>query len=274
MGILQKIENGEIEKKSWWQMINFYRLTGLFLIWMSSWIFMMPFYIETTAPVFENLWGTIVAAFGIVKKVNVKIQQVPDLLSGIFSLALIIILQLRGIFSVIDDRVKQEDKKNNELLFVLLNIISIIVHTLFFTIMIKMFLFPDIGQSSVMESLKKDFAITIFMACCITGMILGAQSIAKLLMLLLLGVGIFKNISTVSSTFGIYGFIAILLAAIGFYLEFYAMGFNKEKFLLDMKFLSGKYESLLNQGNSEMKAIKTSAKKTIKAIKNPTKLLK
>ena len=41
-----------------------------------------------------------------------------------------------------------------------------------------------------------------------------------------------------------------------------------------MKFLSGKYESLLNQGNSEMKAIKTSAKKTIKAIKNPTKLLK
>ena len=52
------------------------------------------------------------------------------------------------------------------------------------------------------------------------------------------------------------------------------MGFNKEKFLLDMKFLSGKYESLLRQGNSEMKSIKTSVKKTVKTIKNPTKILK
>lgn len=274
MGILEKLENGSLEKRPWWQLINFYRLTGLVLIWLSSWIFMMPFHIETTAPIFEDLWGTIASAFGVVKRVNVKIQQTPDLLSGLFSLVLIIILQLRGIFSVLDETVKQQDKRNNEFLFILLNIISILVHTLFFTIIVKIFLFPDIGDSSIVQNMKKDIAITIFMTFCITGMVLGAQSIAKLLMLLLFGVAIFKNITTISSAFGVYGFIAFMLAAIGFYLEFYAMGFNKEKFLLDMKFLSGKYETLLRQSNTEMKSIKTSVKKTVKAIKNPTKLIK
>ena len=82
---------------------------------------MMPFHIETTAPIFEDLWGTIASAFGVVKRVNVKIQQTPDLLSGLFSLVLIIILQLRGIFSVLDETVKQQDKRNNEFLFILLN---------------------------------------------------------------------------------------------------------------------------------------------------------
>ena len=235
---------------------------------------MIPFHIETTAPVYENLWGTIASAFGIVKRVNVKVQQTPDLISGLFSLILIIILQLRGVFSVLDETVKQKDRKNNEFLFILLNIISILVHTLFFTIIIKMFLFPDVGDSSIVQNMKKDIAITIFMTFCVTGMILGAQSIAKLLMLLLFGVSIFKNITTISASFGFYGFVAIMLATIGFYLEFYAMGFNKEKFILDMKFLSGKYETLLHQSNTEMKSIKTSVKKTVKAIKNPTKLIK
>ena len=103
-------------KKNWWNYVDFFKLTGLLLIWVSAWLFMLP------------------------SKMKINVWQLPDLLSSVFALILMTILQLRGIFSFVPKLSKQKESKSIE---ITLNTLSIIVHTLFFTMLVKVFIFPN-----------------------------------------------------------------------------------------------------------------------------------
>ena len=129
------------------------------------------------------------------------------------------------------------------------------MHTLFFTMLIKIFLFPDKGTSALTARLTQNITITLFSTICITGMILGAQNIARLIVIIFSIAALFFNINFVSSTMGVWGFIAILLAAAGFYLEFCFNGFSKEHLLIDLAFIAGKYDRLELKSKDESKNI-------------------
>lgn len=251
--------------KKWFEIIDFYRLTGIVCIWISSWIFMIPWKTDITSPYFENFWGALFAFFGAAAKKTATVQQTPDLMCGLFALLVISVLQLRGILNIFDtSKFSEKDFKEHKFLIVLMNILSIIVHTLFFTMLIKIFLFPDKGDSSMIVRLKQDFGITIFATICITGMILGGTAIAKLILIIFSLAAIFMNVSFVSSTMGIWGFIAILFAAAGFYLEFCFNGFKKENLLIDLALISGKYEKLELKANDESAKMRSEIKNTAK----------
>ncbi len=258
--------------KKWFEVIDFYRLTGLVCIWISSWIFMIPWKADITSPYFDNFWGALFAFFGAAAKKTATIQQTPDLICGIFALCVIVVLNLRGILNIADNsKFSEQDLKEHKLLIVCLNILSIIVHTLFFTLLIKIFLFPDKGDSAIMSRLKQNFGVTIFAAVCITGMILGSVSISKILLIIFSFVTIFLNVSFVSSTMGAWGFVAILLAAIGFYLEFCFDSFNKKNLAVDLALLAGRYDKLELKASEESEKmrseVKNFAKSAIKAEK-------
>ena len=238
--------------KKWYESLDFYRLTGIVLLWISAWLFMMPHESEVNAPFFDNVWGAFFSAFGIHKNEVSAIQQTPDLMTALASVFLMIFLQLRGIFRVAIVQKQDENQKDSALLFTLLNLFSIIVHSLFFAVVFKMFFFPNGGTTaSVYAAMKENIGITVFAACCITGIILGVPSISRLLIVLLFCVGIFKNISTVSRIMGTTGFVAAILSVSGFFLEFSAGGFDKERFLTELAVLSGHYESLYKTSITE-----------------------
>ena len=109
--------------------------------------------------------------------------------------------------------------------------------------------------------MKTDFCLTLFSVFCIAGMIFGVQSVAKLLFVLLVAVGIFRNISVVSSFMGVTGFAAVLFAAAGFYLEFCTDGFNAEKLRVDFHVLLGKYDALLKEAQDEAERLSSLAGK-------------
>lgn len=242
--------------KKWFEVIDFYRLSGIVLIWISAWIFMIPWKTDITLPYFDNVWGTLFAFFGAAAEKNVKIQQIPDLLSGLFSLGLIFILHLRGILSITyRNRLSEEDRKKHKPLIVCMNILSIIVHTLFFAMLIKIFLFPDKGNSTAIARLQQNFSVTFLSAVCITGMILGGTAISKVLIIIFSLTAIFFNVNFVSSTMGLWGFIAIIFAASGFYLEFCIDGFKKENIMIDLACISGKYEKLELKAKDEISRI-------------------
>lgn len=242
--------------KKWFEIIDFYRLTGIVLIWISAWIFMIPWKTDITSPYFDNVWGAFFAFFGAVAEKNVKTQQLPDLLSGIFALAFIFLLHLRGILNITDNaKLSEKDFKRNRLLIVCMNILSIIVHTLFFAMLIKIFIFPDKGNSAVLARLEQNFTVTVLFAVCITGMLLGGAAVSKILMIIFSLAAIFFNVNFVSSTMGIWGFIAIIFAATGFYLEFCVNGFKKENLLIDLAYISGKYEKLELKAKDEVSQI-------------------
>lgn len=232
-------------KKFWYQIIDFYRLTGLTLIWLSSWIFMIPWKSDITTPFYNNVWGGIFAIFGATAKKTIETQQTPDLLSALIALVIILLLQLRGIFCLTNttDLSSQENKKHKPLI-VILNLLSIIVHTLFFTMLVKIFLFPDKGLSSMAARLSQNIALTVFSAVCITGMVLGAANLARFIVVIFSIVAIFCNVNFVSSTMGVWGFVAILCAVAGFYLQFFYCGINQQRLRMDLAFLSGNYDQL------------------------------
>ncbi len=243
----------------WWKVINFYKLIGLVLLWIASWLFMMPLNVEIATPYFNNIWGELLSVIGIYQKQSVLSQQRPDLLSGLIALFIMIILQVRGIFSF----TLQKDKLNNPInleehkpLTVFLNLLSILIHTLFFTMIIKIFLFPNTGLSTTfLDRLKADIGMTIFAAVSITGMLLGAQSIARIILIIFSAVCVFKNINFVNQALGIWGFVAILFTAAGFYLEFCGGGIDTSKLLLDFTFLIGKYDSISLKAKEESKVL-------------------
>ncbi len=242
--------------KKWFEIIDFYRLTGIVFIWISAWIFMIPWKTDITSPYFDNVWGAFFAFFGAVAEKNVKTQQMPDLLSGIFALALIFLLHLRGILNITDnEKLSEKDLKNHRLLIVCMDVLSIIVHTLFFAMLIKIFIFPDKGNSAVLARLEQNFTVTVLFAVCITGMLLGGAAISKILMIIFSLAAIFFNVNFVSSTMGIWGFIAIIFAAAGFYLEFCVNGFKKENLMIDLAYISGKYEKLELKAKDEVPQI-------------------
>lgn len=258
-------------KKNWYQLINFYRLTGITLLWTAAWIFMLPWQTDITTPFYNNIWGALFAVFGATVDKTVETQQTPDLISGIAALVLILILQLRGIFNLTDtNQLSDADTKNHRPLIVSLNLISIIVHTLFFTMLVKIFLFPDTGTASLLGKMQANVKITIFTTVCITGMLLGATSIARILVILFSLVAIFNNVSFVSRAMGVWGFLAILLATAGFYLEFCFDGFSKKNLMLDLNFLAGKYKNLELKAKEEAEYYSGVTKKVIKDV---TKLL-
>ena len=84
-------------KKKWYEIIDYYRLTGIVLLWTASWIFMIPWKTEIISPFYNNIWGALFAVFGAAAQKSVEVQQAPDLASGFFALVLIIVLQLREI---------------------------------------------------------------------------------------------------------------------------------------------------------------------------------
>ncbi len=253
-------------KKNWWNSVDFFKLTGLLFIWISAWLFMLPSKMKINEPYFENIWGNIFAFLGFSKIKTVKVWQVPDLLSSVFALILMTILQLRGIFSFIPKLSKQKENKAIE---IILNILSIIVHTLFFTMLIKVFIFPSTETSTFLQQLKNDTFMTIFSTVCITGMLLGARTISRLLLVVFSFAAIFKNINFMSSSLGIWGFVAIICAVVGFYLEFCTDGFDKTRFLMDLHFLTGKYDSLI------LKELKENKKENEKLLeKKDSSLLK
>lgn len=248
--------------KKWFEIIDFYRLTGIVFIWISSWIFMIPWKADITSPFFDNVWGVFFAFFGAVAEKTVATQQMPDFLSGLFALAFIFILQLKGILSIADNKnLSENDFREHKPLIVSMNILSIIVHTLFFAILIKIFLFPDKGNSAVSARLQQNLVVTVLFAVSITGMLLGGSAISKILMIIFSLAAMFFNVNFVSSTMGIWGFIAILFAAAGFYLEFCIDGFQKENLLIDFAYISGKYEKLELKSKDELSEITAKFKK-------------
>ena len=232
-------------RKKWYEIIDFYRLTGLVLIWVSSWILMIPWKADITSPYFNNIWGALFALFGAVAEKTVKTQQSPDLLCGLLGLLLMTILQFRGIINITgSQKLSETDSKRNKCLIVCMNLLSIIVHTLFFTLLIKIFIFPDKGASSMLERLQQNLIITLFAAVCIAGMIFGAVSLSKIFLIIFSLAAMFFNINFVSSVMGVWGFIAILFSISGFYLEFCFKSFNRDHLLIDLAFLLGHYDKL------------------------------
>ena len=250
-----------MKRKKWYETIDFFKLTGLTLLWVSAWLFMVPHQVDIQSPFFDNIWGAFLKVFGVSKAETSSAQQLPDLMSALAALFIMIILQLRGIFSFTaanyDFSSDSSEKKDSTAVIVILNIISVLVHTLFFTMLIKIFLFPDNGATaSIYESMKLNFGITIFTVCMVTGMLFAVPSLSRLFMVLLFAVGIFKNISVISSIMGLTGFIAVLCGVLGFYLEFLAGSFDKNKMLADFAVLSGHYENLYSSASLESKKVR------------------
>ncbi|MCI6316627.1 MAG: hypothetical protein SO238_10705 [Treponema sp.] len=242
-------------KRPWYKIIDFYRLTGLTLLWISSWLFMLPSKANIQTPFFNNIWGELLTVLGISKNQTIAAQQTPDLISGLIALLVITILQLRGILSVAIPKSEKTEKENPGL-YTVMNIFSIIVHTLFFTMLVKIFVFPNNGTSTILQNLQANIAVTIFTAITIAGMIFGAQSIAKILMILFVLVSMFKNINFVNSTLGPWGFVAMITATCGFYLEFCFDSFNRHNLLLDLNFFLGKYNNLQLMAQEEFSELK------------------
>ncbi len=248
--------------KKWFEIIDFYRLTGIVFIWISAWIFMVPWKVDITSPYFNNVWGVFFAFFGAVAEKTVKTQQMPDLISGIFALVFIFLLHLRGILNITDnEKISEKDLMNHKLLVVCMNIFSIIVHTLFFAVLIKIFIFPDKGNSAISARFEQNFTVTVVFAVCATGILLGGAAISKILMIIFSLAAIFFNVNFVNNTMGIWGFIAILFAATGFYLEFCVDGFKKENLMIDLAYISGKYEKLELKAKNEFSQIMPKSQK-------------
>ena len=76
-------------------------------------------------------------------------------------------------------------------------------------------------------------------------MILGLESVAKILVILFSMAALLKNVSFVSRYMGISGFSAIILAASGFYLEIIKDGFSRPMLLADMNLLLGNYRNAI-----------------------------
>lgn len=231
-------------KTKWYDEIDFYKLTGITMIWISSWIFMLPVKTNINTPIFDNVWGEFLSVFGAVTPSTTEAQQTPDLASGIIALITVTILHLRGILTITSPGKEKIIEKNNSLLITILSVLSLIAHTLFFTLLAKIFLFPNDGSSSVIQSLRENIYITIFAAFCIGGMLMGMQSLAKILIILFSMAALLKNVNFVSSYMGVHGFIAIILAAAGFYLEFVKDGFSKRTLLIEANMLLGNYNKL------------------------------
>lgn len=232
-------------KKKWYDDIDFYKVTGMTLIWVSSWIFMLPVKANLNSPLFDNIWGEILTVAGISRKITIEAQQTPDLISGIIALITVFILHLRGILSV--SSVKKNDIKihSDNPVVTVLSVMSLITHTLFFTMLAKIFLFPDTGDSTILQNLKENIYITVFASFCLGGMILGLESVAKILIILFSMAALLKNVSFVSRYMGISGFAAIILAASGFYLEIIKDGFSRKKLLADLNLLLGNYRNAI-----------------------------
>ncbi len=260
------------KSKKWYEVVDFYKLTALVFLWVSSWLFMFPHDIDTKAPVFDNVWGAFFSVFGATKSEVSTAQQIPDLMSGAVAVLLMLILQLRGIFSVTtgfdgteDSDVGGKDagsftpeKKTGRAgpLVVFLNILSILVHALFFSVLTKIFLFPNMAESfTVYEKMRQNMVVTVFTACSITGMVFGVPSFSKFCLLLFFGVGLFKNISFISASMGVLGFVAVLFAVVGFYLEFLAGGIDRRKLRADLSVLSGTYRNLYQDSLEDGKKV-------------------
>lgn len=247
-------------KKPWYKIIDFYRLTGLTLLWISSWLFMIPSKVNINAPVFNNIWGELLKIAGIAQNQNVNIQQTPDFISTLVALVIIGILQFRGIIRITTPT-DNDSKSEHRFLFTIVNLLSIIVHTLFFTILIKIVVFPNSGLTNVLQTLHQNLFLTIFISISIAGMIFGAQSVSKILMILFVFVLMFKNISLINSSLGIWGFTAIISSVCGFYLEFIPDSFNRRNLLLDLNFYLGKYENIELRAKDELKKLTDGGKK-------------
>lgn len=232
-------------KKKWYDDIDFYKVSGMTLIWVASWIFMLPVKTNINSPLFDNIWGEILTVAGISREITIEAQQTPDLISGIIALITVSILHLRGILSVSSATKKNIKFHSDNSVVTVLSVMSLITHTLFFTMLAKIFLFPDNGDSTILQNLKENIYITVFAAFCLGGMIFGLESVAKILVILFSMAALLKNVSFVSRYMGISGFSAIILAASGFYLEIIKDGFSRPMLLADMNLLLGNYRNAI-----------------------------
>ena len=72
-----------MERKKWFETVDFYALTGLVCLWVSSWLLMYPHRMLVEVPLFDSVWGAFFKVFGVSAKHNAGVQQQPDLLCGI-----------------------------------------------------------------------------------------------------------------------------------------------------------------------------------------------
>lgn len=215
---------------------------------------MLPAKVNVDAPFFNNIWGEFFRVIGFSQNRNINIQQTPDFISALIALVLISILQFRGILTVTQPA-SDSLKKENRLLFTVMNLLSIAVHTLFFTMLVKIFIFPNYGTPDVLQNLHTNIALTVFIAFSVAGMIFGAQSVSKILMIAFAFVLMFKNIRLVNSALGVGGFAAILSSVCGFYLEFIQDSFSRKTLLLDLNFFLGRYENIELKAKDELKKL-------------------
>lgn len=225
-------------KKSFFELIDFYSLFSLLCLWASSWILMFPFQIQTSALLHENFWGAFISFFGFVKTTSVNVQQLPDFLSGFLSLCVILTLHFRKIIFV-TKKFTVQDKNAHQILYVFFNIFSIIVHTLFFTILIKIFVFPATGKSDFLGVLREKISFTILFCIILSGILFGEKFLSKIFLILFVFVLVFFNLKNVSEILGVQGFFALIFAEIAFYLEFYS-SFVEEKISFSVKKIKSK----------------------------------
>lgn len=231
-----------IVKKVWFKIVDFYSIFALVCLWSASWILMFPFQTLSSALVYDNFWGAFFSFFGFVNLSSVNVQILPDFVSGILSLFAILILHYRKIISVTNNLTVQE-KSEYKIYCLVANLFSILIHTLFFTVVIKIFIFPANGSSDFIFNLKEKFIFTILFCCILSGIVLGEEKISKSLLIIFLFFLIFFNLKSVSKILAVWGFVAILFAECGLYVEFYSNSIkkrfiknqNKTKFVKNQK---------------------------------------
>ncbi|MEE1167327.1 MAG: hypothetical protein UHP28_09290 [Treponema sp.] len=218
--------------RRWWRCLDGAKLLALLFLWISSWLFLLPVQSEVNTPYFDNLWGAFLMLFGASKKQTLVVYQKPDLVCSSFSYLFILILWYRGTISSFC-------RTRKKALYLACSIVSIVIHSFFLSIFIKVVLFPQTGADPVsyIEILKSDIGLLLLAATIFCMMAFGPKSTSALAFALLFFVAILKNIRTVSRLMGDAGFVAITFCVIAFYLEFYAIGFNRILFASDLNYI-------------------------------------
>lgn len=125
----------------------------------------------------------------------------PTLLTGMFSLALVAILYIRGIFTL----------KKNSLTFV-----AFLVNLTLFATLFEIFISPSEEQATDSLLSTEKIAVLSFGA---STLMFGGREVAKTIFYLLIVSLFFFRLKLVSDAMGIFGYLAFLLLISGLYLQ-------------------------------------------------------
>lgn len=134
-----------------------------------------------------------------------SIHLMPNLSVGLISLLLMAALYARRIISF-----PKEDK--------ILTILSFIVNLTLMSIYIKICLDP-FSPEPKWDSFLQNTKMVVAVVACIAVIIFGVKEIAKMAVGVLIILSILVRINLVSDAMGFWGFIALILTAVSFYLQ-------------------------------------------------------